>query len=134
MAVKTEEGNDPRVHMMYDPRIHMMRNQEDLPEDQNDSSDDSSSESTDEDYDGLFREFPEIMEVIEDERKEKERRHMEKQLRKRVPPGPMSYRMVWNRGGRSTFKRMREEGSRRELNTGESVLGRIRYIEESSDE
>ena len=119
-AVKTEERNDPRIHMMYDPRIHMMyredlsEDQEDSYGDQEDSSEDSISESSSDDYEELIRGFPEITEVIEEERKEKERRHVEKQLRRRKLPGPISYNLVWGRGWRSAFKRMRVEIPKRE--------------------
>ena len=129
VAVKTEEGNDPRIHMMFDPRIHMVRNQEESSGDDSDSSDDSSGESTDGDYERLILECPDLMASVEAERKEKERRHMEKQLRRRVQSGRISYRMVWNRGWRCAFKRMREVYSSREI-----ILERTRDIEENSSE
>ena len=91
MAVKSEEEEvgDPRIHKMYDPRIQRMY-REDLPEDREesestDSPDDSSSERRRGDYEELIKEFPEAMELVEEERKERERErergHMEKQLR-----------------------------------------------------
>ena len=54
---------------------------------------------------------------------------MEKQLRKGVQLGRISYRMIWNRGWRCAFKRMVEVYSSREI-----ILERIRDIEESSSE
>ena len=121
-------GKDPRK----DQRIHTMYDKEALKVDASDSESesDSSEISPSEDYEESIREFPEIMKVVEEERKEKERKHIEKQLRKRVPPGPISYSMVWNRGWRSSFKRMKTENSNSRTETGEVYLGRSRCAEE----
>merc|ERR1712105_514086 len=87
-------------------------------------------DSSSEDYEELIREFPEIMKVVEEEGKEKERRHTGKQLRKRAPPGPISYSTVWNRGWRSSFKRKKTENSNSKTDTGEVYLDRSRCAEE----
>merc|ERR1712112_587843 len=85
--VKTEEkgenfcqgegiaGRDPRI----DQRIHMMYDQDTLKADEseseseNESESDSSGESTDEDYERLIIESPNLMALVETERREKER-------------------------------------------------------------
>ena len=77
IAVK-EEVDDPRIHIMFDPRIHLERSQEESSADESDSSNDSSGESTDGDYERLILECPDLTASVESERKEKERRHMEK--------------------------------------------------------
>ena len=118
MAVKTEEMDGPRIHMVYDTRIQMMY-REDLSEEREreDSSEDSSSESSSGDYEELASEFADIMAEVEEQRKEKEKRHVEKQLRIRKPPGLISYGLVWSRGWRAAFKKRRAESPKRELNT-----------------
>merc|ERR1712112_620360 len=137
--VKTEEkgenfcqgegitGRDPRI----DQRIHMMYDQDTLKADvsESESESDSIGESTDEDYERLILECPDLTASVKAERKEKEQRHMEKQLRRRVQSGRISYRMVWNRGWRCAFKRMKEVYSSREI-----ILERNRDIEENSSE
>merc|ERR1712112_510197 len=77
--VKTEEkgenfcqgegiaGRDPRI----DQRIHMMYDQDTLKADESES--DSSGESTDEDYERLIIESPNLMALVETERRERER-------------------------------------------------------------
>ena len=105
LAIKTEERDDPRIHMMY--------RETELSE----GSSDSSSESSSDVFEESASDFPEIMAEIEEQRKEKEKRWVEKQLRKRKQPGPISYRLVWIRGWRAAFKKRRVESPKRELKT-----------------
>ena len=78
-AVKSEEIDDSRIRKMYDPEIQRMY-REGLPENRDDSTDESTDSSGEsscercmEAYEELIREFPEMMEVVEEERKERER-------------------------------------------------------------
>ena len=95
VAVKTEEVGDPRIRKMYGPRIQMMYRGgwSEEREESTDSSEDSSSVSSSDDYEELIKEFPEITEVAEEERKGKERRRVEKQLRRRKYRG--RYHIIW---------------------------------------
>ena len=87
VGVKTEEREEPiaRGRPLYlgegaagaDPRVHMMYREAELSE--SDSSEDSTSELLAE----LARDYPDIAEAVEEERKEDERKRAEKRLRRR---------------------------------------------------
>ena len=61
------------------------------------------------------------MAEIEEQMKGEEKRRVEKQLRKRKPPGPISYRLMWNRGRFAAFKKRRSESQEREIKTEKEV-------------
>ena len=79
VAAKSEEIDDPRLHKMYGPRIQRVYREglSENREDSTDSSDESISERRRGDYEELIREFPEAMELVEEERKERKETHRE---------------------------------------------------------
>ena len=127
---KSEEIDDPRIHKMYGPKIQRMyreglsENRGDSTDELTDSSEESRCEESMEAYEELVREFPELMGVVEEERKERERGHTERQLGKREMPGPILYNPVWNRGWGAAFKlkKRRVESSEREVDTSQEEL------------
>ena len=120
LAVKTEQMDGPiaRGRSFWlgegaagtDPRVHMIYRETELSE--SDSSKDSTSELLAE----LARDFPDIAEEVEAERKEGERKRVEKRLRRRKVPGPISFNSVWRRGREvSKKKKKKVEKSEREI-------------------
>ena len=81
------------------------------------SESDSSEDSTRELLAEIARDYPDIAEAVGEERKEDERRRVEKQLRKRKMPGPISFRTVWRRGREVSKKKKKVEKSEGEIKT-----------------